>query len=264
MYEQVSHSLLNEILDKLNPELKRSDLRRFYTRLGANFYVIYSLFSNLYGHRPDFKDQIVHLVEVMATRYLERDDELERVDISREANHNWFLSQEWVAMALYADGFAGDVKGIMNRCAYFQELGVNMIHIMPMLQCPEGASDGGYAVSDFKKLDARFGSNDDLKELTKHMRKRGLLLILDVVVNHTSDEHEWALRAKQGEKEYQDYYYTFPNRDVPDMFEETMPEIFPETSPGNFVWDDEMERWVMSVFNSFQWHFNNSKPAVFN
>lgn len=263
MYEQVSHSLLNETLDKLNPELRKSDLRRFYTRLGANFYVIYTLFNNLYGHRADFKEQIVRLIEVMATRYLERDDELEERDIEREANHNWFLSQEWVAMALYADGFAGDLQGIINHCTYFQELGVNMIHIMPMLQCPEGASDGGYAVSDFRNIDSRFGSNEDLRQLSRELRKRGLLLILDVVVNHTSDEHEWAIKARQGDKQHQDYYYTFPNRDIPDMFEETMPEIFPETSPGNFVWNEEMQRWVMSVFNSFQWDLNYSNPTVF-
>ena len=66
MYEQISHSLLNKILDELKPEIRRRDLRHFYTRLGANFYAIYSLFHHLYGQRDDFDAQILRLVEVMA------------------------------------------------------------------------------------------------------------------------------------------------------------------------------------------------------
>ncbi|TNF98233.1 MAG: alpha-amylase [Gammaproteobacteria bacterium] len=263
MYEQVSHSLLNEILDELKPEIRRQDLRHFYTRLGANFYAIHTLFYNLYGHRDDFKQQIISLVEVMASRYIERNPELERLDKDREQDHNWFLGQEWVGMALYADGFAGNLNGLHERLAYLQELGVNMVHIMPMMVCPEGASDGGYAVSDFRNIDARVGKLKELKSLAASMHKRGMLLTLDVVVNHTSDEHEWARRARSGEAKYQDYYYIFPDRDIPDMFEETMPEIFPETSPGNFVWDEAMGKWAMSVFHSYQWDLNYSNPAVF-
>lgn len=166
-------------------------------------------------------------------------------------------------MALYADGFAGNLEGVKNRLPYLQDLGVNMMHIMPMMVCPEGASDGGYAVSNFRDIDKRVGSLEELDLLADSMRKRGMLLALDVVVNHTSDEHEWARQARAGEQKYQDYYYTFPHRDVPDMFEESMPEIFPETSPGNFTWVTEMDRWVMTVFNSYQWDLNYSNPGVF-
>ena len=263
MYEQVSHSLLNDILDELKPEIRRQDLRHFYTRLGANFYAIHSLFHALYGARDDFREKSIKLVEVMAGRYIERSAELEEQDKERERNHNWFLSQEWVAMALYADGFAGNLDGVCSHVPYLQELGVNTLHIMPMLLCPEKASDGGYAISDFRRIDPRVGTLDQLQQLAASMRKRGMLLTLDVVVNHTSDEHEWARRARAGEKKYQDYYYIFPNRDIPDMFEETMPEIFPETSPGNFTWDEELQQWVMTVFNSFQWDLNYSNPDVF-
>ena len=263
MYEQVSHSLLNQILDRLKPEIRKRDLRHFYTRLGANFYVIHSLFHQLYGEREDFKQQMVRLVEVMAGQYIKRSSALKEVDIAREKNHNWFLSQEWVGMALYTDGFAGDLKGLASRADYFQELGVNMVHVMPILKCPEGASDGGYAVSDFRDVDERIGSLKDLRRLARNLRKRDILLTLDVVVNHTSDEHEWASRARAGEQAYQDYYYIFDNRDVPDMFEETMPEIFPETAPGNFTYDETMGKWVMTVFNNYQWDLNYSNPAVF-
>lgn len=263
MYEQVSHSLLNQILHDIKPEIRKRNLLRFYTRLGANFYAIHSLFTHLYGNRPDFLEQMVKLVEVLACRYIERSDDLEDHDIERELNHNWFLDQNWVAMALYADGFAEDLNGLKQHCSYLQELGINMLHIMPMMKCPEGASDGGYAISNFKDIDERFGSLDDLQDLAEHLRKRGMLLTLDVVVNHTSDQHAWAEKAKQGDKKYQDYFYTFPDRDIPDMFEESMPEIFPETSPGNFTYDETMNRWVMTVFNNYQWDLNYSNPEVF-
>jgi len=263
MYEQISHSMLNRILDELKPEIRARDLRHFYTRLGANFYAIYSLFSQLYGKRDDVERQMVRLVEVMAINYLKRDKALKKLDIERERNHNWFLSQEWVGMALYSDGFADNLQGMRGRLSYLQELGVNMVHVMPILQCPQGASDGGYAVSNFRDVDDRIGTLDDLRDLSSDMRRRKILLTLDVVVNHTSDEHEWAELARAGEKKYQDYYYIFDNRDVPDMFEETMPEIFPETSPGNFTFNEAMDKWVMTVFNKYQWDLNYSNPAVF-
>ena len=263
MYEQVSHSLLNEILNKLNPDIKQRDLRYFYTRLGANFYAIYSLFHILYGERDDFKEQALRLVETMAGQYISRPAKLKAKDIERENDHNWFLSQKWVGMALYAHGFATNLKGLDSKLSYFQELGINMIHILPILQCPEGRSDGGYAVSDFRKIDSRIGTNTELLELSESLQKREILLTLDVVVNHTSEEHEWAKRARKGESKYQDYYYLFNSREIPDMFEESMPEIFPETSPGNFTWNEEMQKWVMTVFNDYQWDLNYSNPAVF-
>ena len=263
MYEQVSHSLLNRILDQQKPEVRQRDLRHFYTRLGANFYAIHSLFKRLYGKRDDLEEQLVRLVERLAVNYIQRDDQLKHLDVIRERNHNWFLSQEWVGMALYANQFAGDLAGIGKHLGYLQELGVNLLHVMPILKCPPGASDGGYAVSDYRDVDDRVGSLEDLAGLSAKLRHRGMLLTLDVVVNHVSDQHEWACRARAGEKKYQDYFYAFPNREIPDMFEETMPEIFPETSPGNFTWNDEMERWVMTVFNHYQWDLNWSNPAVF-
>ena len=263
MYEQVSHALLNETLDRMDPDIQRQDLRHFYTRLGANFYAIYSLFHQLYGDREDFNEQVTHLIEVMARQYIDRDPVLQQSDIEREKDHNWFLRQEWVGMALYVDGFAGNLQGLREHLPYLQELGINMAHVMPILKCPQGASDGGYAVSDFRNIDSRAGSMDDLRGLAEAMRHRGMLLTLDVVVNHTSDQHPWAEQARAGDRRYQEYYYTFESRDVPDMFEETMPEIFPETAPGNFIWDPTMGRWVMSVFNEYQWDLNYSNPAVF-
>ncbi|MFO7811970.1 MAG: amylosucrase [Pelovirga sp.] len=263
MYEQVSHALLNDILNRLNEEICEEDLRHFYTRLGANFYAIHSLFFRLYGDRTDFALQAQRLVETMARKYIRRPQVLRAVDIERERDFSWFLHQKWVGMALYSEGFGGNLQGVCDNLSYFQELGINLIHIMPIMKCPEGRSDGGYAVSDFRAVDPRVGTLEDLQQLAGQARSRDILLTLDVVLNHTSDEHEWARRARTGESHYRDFYYTYPNRNVPDMFEQSMPEIFPETSPGNFTWNETMERWVMTVFNDYQWDLNYSNPAVF-
>jgi amylosucrase len=262
MYEQASHALLNEILIELKPEIGNFRLRHFYTRLGANFYAIHSLFFHLYGDRPDFKAQMVNLVETLALRYIERAPHLRKSDLTRERDYNWFLSQKWVGMALYCDRFAGDLKGLRAKLHYLQELGINMLHIMPMLDCPPDNSDGGYAVRDFCKIDPRFGTNEDVEALAGSLKKSDMLLVLDVVVNHTSDEHEWAKKARKGEQKYQDYYYVFDDRKIPDEYEKSMPEIFPATSPGNFTWDEEMGKWVMTVFHSYQWDLNYRNPAV--
>ncbi len=184
--------------------------------------------------------------------------------MAREEDHNWFLSQEWVGMALYSDGFAGNLQGLTQRLPYLQELGVNLVHVMPILKCPQGASDGGYAVSDFRDIDPRAGNVEDVVDAGRgdaqarhaaHARRGGQ--------PHLERARMGAAGARAGDAEYQKFYYIFPNRDVPDMFEETLPEIFPETAPGNFTWDEAMGKWVMTVFNNYQWDLNYSNPAVF-
>ena len=241
MYEPVSHALLNRILDQVNPELRKKQLRFFHTRLGANFYAIHSLFQQLYGERDDLEAQMVRLVEVLAERYIERRNSLKKLDRVREQDHQWFLHQRWVGMALYANAFAGKLPDLQQR--------------LP--------SDGGYAVSDFHDVDERAGTLTQLGSLGKAMREKEMLLTLDVVVNHTSDQHEWAQRARAGEKKFQDYYYVFEDREIPDQFERTLPEVFPEQAPGNFTYDEDMGRWVMTVFNTYQWDLNYRNPAVF-
>lgn len=263
MYEQISHSLLNEILTELEPELWEHQLHHFYIRLGANFYAIYTLFHRLYGEREDFKDCLTQLVATMARQYINRNQVLRDKDSEREKDYNWFLDQRWTGMALYSSGFAGNLRGLAEKTAYFEELGVNLVHIMPILKCPNGNSDGGYAVSDFHRIDPRSGSMEDLDYLVQEFQTRDILLVLDVVVNHTSNEHEWASLARKGEQKYQDYYHIYPDREIPDRFEQTMPEVFPLSAPGNFTWDEDMQKWVMTVFHDYQWDLNYSNPEVF-
>lgn len=263
MYEQVSHATLNKILDELKPEIRKNELRYFYSRLGANFYAIYTLYEKLYGSRYDFYPQLRNLVEVMARNYIARPEQYKYKDREREANHTWFLNQQWVGMALYANGFGGSLQGVRQHINYFFELGINLVHILPILACPHEKSDGGYAVSDFRLVDERMGSNEDLQEIINTLHKGDALIALDVVVNHTSDEHEWARKAEAGDSYYQDFFYMFENRDIPDMFELSMPEVFPETDPGNFTWNESTQKWVMTVFHNYQWDLNYTNPSVF-
>lgn len=261
MYEQISHSLLNDILTK-HKQPHGEDWQHFYTRLGANFYAIYSLFQHLYGQREDFKPQLANLVSVLSRQYAQRAPHLKLKDLEREKNHDWFMHQKMIGMALYCEGFAGNLANMKNKLAYLQELGVNLVHILPICDCPEQANDGGYAVRDFRKIDPRYGSMEDLEQLIAAMQQSDMLLTLDVVANHTSDEHAWAMQAKKGDQHYQDYYYMYPDRTVPDMFEASMPEVFPEHAPGSFTYNPETEKWVMTVFNEYQWDLNYTNPAV--
>jgi amylosucrase len=262
MYEQVSHSVLNEILTEIEPEISGENLQHFYIRLGANFYAIYSLFHQLYGHRSDFKHQLQMLVKVLTLSYIARSKAHKQLDMDREKDHNWFLSQQWVGYAVYCKEFAKNLNGLKAHLPYLQELGINLLHIMPILDCPKGKSDGGYAVRDFKKINPEMGTNEDLANIAAQLRARDMLLVLDVVVNHTSDQHAWAEAARHGDQKYRDYYHIFDNREIPDMYEQSMPEIFPENAPGNFTYDNVMGKWVMTVFNHYQWDLNYKNPEV--
>lgn len=134
---------------------------------------------------------------------------------------------------------------------------------MPLFKSPATESDGGYAVSNFREVEEKFGTLKDLQQLITHLQQEGFYLMIDIVLNHTSHHHEWAQKAKAGEKHYQDYYYMFQDRNLPDAFESTMPEIFPEAAPGNFTWNEECQQWVMTVFHNYQWDLNYTNPQVF-
>jgi amylosucrase len=150
-----------------------------------------------------------------------------------------------------------------QKLSYFRELGVNLLHLMPIFESPAGESDGGYAVSNFRKVDERFGKLEDLITLREQMHRQDMYLMLDIVLNHTSHRHEWAERAKAGESEYQDYFYMYSNRQLPDQYEQKMPEIFPESAPGSFTFVPETGKWVMTVFHNYQWDLNYTNPVVF-
>jgi len=234
----------------------------FAARKASNLSLIQYLYFSLYP-QEEFESNFDQLWKKLDTLFASRPDELKTQDVARILEGRWFQSQQLVGMQLYADRFAKNIKGLQKRLPYLEDLGINFLHVMPLTTRPKGSNDGGYAVNNYTKVDPSLGTNKDLDSLTKELRDRKMLLMLDFVVNHTSDEFKWAKKAKKGDKKYQAYYYTYPNREIPDQFEANLPEIFPETSPGNFTFDKDMNRWVMTVFNSYQWDLNYRNPDVF-
>ncbi len=259
-----SEAILATLVGKLElSALPDSVKPLFLARLGARFSAIAEGFRKLYGDRADFELWMERLGEALVEAQSQRPSDLAELDCEREADPAWFLDQRWVATMLYADRFAGDLCGVEGRIPYLKDLGVNYVHVMPVLKSREGENDGGYAVSDYRDVDPRFGTLGDLTRLASTLRREKMLLCLDVVLNHTADSHEWARRALAGEEAYQNFYYMYADRAVPDEFEKTLPEVFPELAPGNFTWKPEISRWIMTVFNRYQWDLNYTNPAVF-
>ena len=227
---------------------------------------ITELYASLYKDHPGYEIGYLNLLQVIENGFANRSTILKERDLTKLNNQtgNWFLSNSICGMSLYVDRFCGTLLNLTHKLDYFEELGTNLLHLMPVFESPVNESDGGYAVSDFRKVDKRFGNIDDLVNLQHHMQERDMYLMLDIVLNHTSQLHAWAIKAKAGEKKYQDYFYFFDNRELPDELEKTMPEIFPESSPGNFTYIPELNKWVMTVFHNYQWDLNYRNPAVFN
>jgi len=233
--------------------------KRFLDQLPS----IEELFNYIYGGHPNRNQYFDLLLVGLIKNYQERSITLLKKDEAKAIKGNWFLSNQITGMSLYVDRFAGSLKGLAEKLDYFDELGVNFLHLMPVFESPEGESDGGYAVSNFRKVDTRFGTNDDLNALVEKMNANNMYLMLDIVLNHTSHHHEWAQKAKAGDQYYQDFFYFYDNRDIPNQLDQTMPEIFPESSPGSFTYIEACNKWVMTVFHHYQWDLNYSNPAVF-
>lgn len=236
--------------------------RLFELRLAANLGLLQHLFFSLYPEETQ-TTEFNKLLALLPELFHSRPQELKDQDGERLAGGNWYQSEQLTGMQLYVDNFSNDLKGLLEKLPYFENLGVNFLHLMPLTTRPSGENDGGYAVNSYTDIDPRFGTKEDLLHLTRAMRSKNMYLMLDFVVNHTSDEYPWAKKAALGDPKYQGFYYTYPDRDIPDAFEKTMPEVFPQTSPGNFSWNTGMGRWVMTVFNSYQWDLNYTNPEVF-
>ncbi|MEM7800389.1 MAG: alpha-amylase family protein, partial [Chloroflexota bacterium] len=192
-----------------------------------------------------------------------RPRDLRALDQKRLNNPDWYQESEMVGYICYTDRFAQTLNGVAEKIDYLNELGVTYLHLMPLLEPRPEPNDGGYAVMNYRQVDSKLGSIDDLADLAQKLRSQGISLCTDLVCNHTAIEHEWARKARAGNPKYQAYYLTYTNRKLPDQYEAHLREIFPENAPGNFIFDEEMGRWVWSTFNTYQWDLNYRNPAVF-
>lgn len=237
--------------------------RGFETRLRAEWPRLFALLLDLYGQRFDFFYHLERLVAAAARSWLDRPAWLKELDAERARDPLWFQSQRMVGAVLYVDRFAGTLGGISERIPYLRELGLTYLHLMPLFDSPAGDSDGGYAVSSYRDVNPAFGSMDELRALGRRLREHGISLVVDFVFNHTSDEHRWARLAQSGDPEYRDFYFIFPDRTMPESYGRTLREIFPTVRRGSFTFREDIQSWVWTTFNDFQWDLNYGNPAVF-
>lgn len=193
----------------------------------------------------------------------ERSAALKAVDGARQANPDWAASSGETVYTCYVDRFAGTLAGVADKLDYLQSLGIRWLHPLPLLEARPVDSDGGFAVADYREVEARLGDMPALERLAAEMRGRGMGLMLDIVCNHTAREHDWAERARQGDPKYRAYYHVIETEAEVQAWEETLIDVFPRTAPGNFTYDAAMGGWVWTTFYPFQWDLNYTNPDVF-
>lgn len=243
---------------KKNVERKGQEVYR--KRLEKHMDELRWLYMELYNNGSMFAE----LCSRMEQFYQERNAGLKRLDESREAHPDWYKQNDMLGMMFYIDNFAGNLKGVKGKIDYLERANVNYIHLMPFLDTVEGRSDGGYAVADFRKVREDLGTMEDLESLTAALHRKGISVCMDFVMNHTSEDHEWAKRARRGDGEYMSRYFFYDSYDIPAEYEKTVPQVFPTTAPGNFTWLPDIGHFVMTTFYPYQWDLNYSNPRVFN
>lgn len=233
----------------------------YQRRLEKHYDELKWLYCELY---PNGQGRFEELCAAMEQWYKERNKKWKALDRKREKQKDWYKSQKMLGMMLYIDAFADNISGLEKKLDYLKECNVNYLHLMPFLATPKGKSDGGYAVADYRTVQPSLGTMEDLAALSEKCHDQGMSLCMDFVMNHTSEDHEWAKRALAGEKEYQDRYFFFDNYDIPSEYEKTCPQVFPTTAPCNFTWREDCHKFVMTTFYPYQWDLNYANPVVFN
>lgn len=219
------------------------------------------LYCELYNNNMEAFDW---LCDSLYGYYQERNADLKKLDRSRVKNPDWYKQNDLLGMMMYTNAFAGSLKGVKEKLPYVKSCGVNYLHFMPLLESPKGRDDGGYAVADFRKVKPELGTMEDLENLTAECHRQGISCCLDFVMNHTSEDHEWARAARNGDPVARSRYFFYDDWFVPNIYEETVPEVFPTTAPGNFTWINDCNQVVMTTFYPYQWDLNYANPMVFN
>ena len=259
---------LIDIAQTLGIQPNHPDWQAFLQRVETHGPHLHALLFSLYGQREDFEAQFASVLTTAAKAWLERPHDLKQLDVKREANPRWFQAEQMLGGIAYVDLFAGNLEGVRAKVPYFKALGLTYLHLMPLFKCPDGNSDGGYAVSSYREVNPKLGTLEQLRELADELRNSGISLCLDFIFNHTSDEHEWAQKALAGDPAYTDFFYIMPRHEA-DQYDRNLREVFPDQHPGAFTplshWTGEAsDQWVWTTFNSFQVDLRYANPAVFN
>ena len=258
---RVEHTLA----DQISADAQGWD--EFITRLELHFPRLFKLYTEIYSGHYDLFFHLEDLLISLARAWFARPNDLRTLDKARETNPLWFQSNQMLGGVCYVDLFANNIEGIKSKIPYFKELGLTYLHLMPLFKAPAGENDGGYAVSSYREVHPPLGTMEQLASLARELRNAGISLVVDLVFNHTADEHTWAEHAKAGDEEYADFYRIFPSREMPDAYERNLREIFPDEHAGAFTLFPNLFKqggWVWTTFHSYQWDLNYANPAVFN
>ncbi len=218
------------------------------------------LFCELYDNNME---AYLSFENMLREAWAQRKDALRSQDAHREKDPDWYRHRSIVGMMLYVDAFAGTLRGVEQKLPYLQECGVSYLHLMPLLLSPKGRSDGGYAVADFRTVQPELGTMEDLESLADACRAVGISVCMDFVMNHTSEDHQWARKARAGEPGYRERYFFYDSWDLPREIEKTIPQVFPTTAPGSFTELPDCGQIVMTNFYPYQWDLNYANPVVF-
>ena len=182
--------------------MRQEVIAEFESRLQKHHDELRWLYMELYNNVSMFFE----LMETLREFYEDRSSGLKAIDRKKEADPNWYRRNDLLGMMLYIDNFGGTIQGVKEKLPYLEKSNVNYIHLMPFLDTVPDRSDGGYAVEDFRKVQPSLGTMEDLEDLTEACHEKGIQVCMDFVMNHTSEDNEWAQRARNGEGEYMSRY----------------------------------------------------------
>ena len=232
---------------------------------GREWRVAKEILTRLYGasEGAGFELILSEVAHRVACARSQRPNDLRDLDEKRPVDSKWFARPGRPAYCAYIDRFGGTLNGCASRIPYLRDLNVGLFHPLPLLKCRDGDSDGGFAVSDYRDVDPKLGTFKDLVDLASELRKADISLVLDVVCNHTAKEHAWAQGFVSGDPHYKDFYVVLKSEEEVEEWSQSLNQVFPDTAPGNFTFDEEAGGWVWTTFYPFQWDLNYANPRVF-
>ncbi len=215
-----------------------SDKERFEQRMDQHKAELKELYMGFYHQETMYEE----LCQELQNYFEKRKKQLRDLDVKRERHPNWYKKSDHIGMMMDAKQFAGSVKEAEEKLSYIEKCGVKQIQLCSVAK----------------------EEMEDLAHLSEACHEKEISVGMDFVMNHTSEDHEWAVKAKNGEEEYRSRYFFFNNYSIPAMYERSLPQVFPMAAPGNFTYLEESNQFVMTRFHSNEWDLNYQNPVVFN
>ena len=264
--DEAWHRLRPELAADAVAALGSAEADAFLARVEVAVADVHAPLVVLYGDRADVDELLDRALRTVLAAAADRPAELRALDRRREIDPQWFQRERMQGYVCYVDRFCGTLDQLPGKLDHLAELGTTYLHLMPLLRPRDGENDGGYAVADYRQVDPRLGTMDELEAVAAALRRHDMSLCIDLVLNHTAAEHPWARGWLTGDPAYADFYTAFPDRSLPNAYEATIPEVFPDRAPGSFTWVPEAlggaGGWVWTTFWSYQWDLDYTNPEV--